>query len=574
MSLPIHVSNPSTTARRSGPWHRRVEGLHVLKLVGTHYEMGRQHGEMLRDAIPRGPIPYYRSYLEHMLGRTGVGPLAPLAWPLVQRLLGDRVVAAFPDYARDSIRGMAHGSGISEKELLEGCALPDSLLWVAARVMKLRDVGPAVHHRVALGLGCTSAIAWDGASADGRMLHARNLDYHGVDCWPKTSAVIFHEPEQGLRYVSVSAAGVLMGGVTAMNEAGLSLTVHQHMFTDQTRLGGTPIGCVGDVIMREARNLDDAITILRRQRPIGCWTYLITDGRRREMLCWEEDPQRNRVVRRGNDDGVFGYSNIYLDPELGSTEQALYGSYWRHNQARYERVNAMLQDGFGEHTPSSMAAMLGDQGNGPCRISEAIGMLMTVGSVVFRPEDGVLWVASGQAPTSHGRFLPFDLDREDHAPEHGELTPASDQASEARQAFARYRDAYVAYVDEDDVEAAYQLSQQAADLQPEQPLFAVLAGLVAMKLGRADEAFARFDRALALGHPHPERLAAFHLWRGHAADLVGKRAEATADYRRALGHQADEPVRRAARRGLRRPYRSKRVRGIDVDFTYVDVIRP
>lgn len=571
----IPTTATPTTSRRAGPWHRRVEGLHVLKLVGSHYEMGRQHGRMLRDEVRRGPIPYYRTYLEQMLGRTGLGPLTPLAWPLVQRLVGQKVAGSFPDYAREAIRGLAEGAGLDEEELLEGCSFPDSMLWIAARVMKLKRVGPAVHHRVALGLGCTSAIAWGSATQDGKLLHARNFDYHGVDCWPKSAAVVFHEPDEGLRYVSVSAAGVLMGGVTAMNEAGLSLTVHQHMFTDQTTLGGTPIGCIGDEIMRKARSLDDAEAILSQHRPIGCWTYLVTDAHRREVLCWEEDPKRRARVRRGADGGdTFGYANIYLDPELGATEQALYGSYWRHNRARYARVNELLAQGFGDHSPNRMASILADQGDGPCRISEAIGMLMTVGSVVFRPEDGVLWIGSGEAPTSHRRFVPFDLEREDHAPEHGFLdggVPADDEAAEA---FEHYRQAQVAFVDEDDVEKAHRLASRAREMQPDQALFHMLVGMLDLRLGRHREAFDGFGRALEIGHAHPERRAAFHLWRAQAADLCGRRDEAERHYRACLGHHADVPVHRAARRGLRKRYTERRARGVDVDFTYVDVISP
>ena len=55
--------------------------------------------------------------------------------------------------------------------------------------MRLGRAGPAVAHRVALGLGCTSAIAWDDATADGKLPHARNFDYHGVSCWPDTASV-------------------------------------------------------------------------------------------------------------------------------------------------------------------------------------------------------------------------------------------------------------------------------------------------------------------------------------------------------------------------------------------------
>lgn len=573
MTAARQIRLPTPQSRRRGPWKERVGDLNVLKLVGSPRDMGRQHGEMLRDEVRRGPIPYYRTYLERMMGRSGLGTLAPLAWPLIQKTVGRKVAAQFPDYALASIRGLAEGADLPYDELLEGCSLPDSLMWVAARVMGLRRVGPAVAHRLALGLGCTSAIAWGDATTDGKLLHARNLDYHGVGVWPDTAGVFFHEPDEGLRYVSVAAAGVLMGGVTAMNEAGLTLTVHQHMFTDQTRLGGTPIGCVGDVIMREARNLDDAERILRAQRSIGCWTYLITDGKAREVMCFEESPQRQVTVKRDGANGTFGYANIYLDHDLGATEKDLYGSYWRHNLARHRRAHTLLDQGRGQLDATAMASLLADGGETPeCRIATAISMVMTVASVVFSPEDGRLWVGSGVAPTSQRDFFCFDLNGETHD-EGSTLHPAGD-IGPAAEAYEAYRHAYLAYVDDDDLPSARRAMDDACRHAPEQPLFHALRGLLALQESDAGAALEAMSRAIDLGHPHPEREAAFHLWRGRAADLGGRRDEAVRDYRQVLGRPADVPVHRAAARGLDRPFGPREARAIDIDMTFADVVSP
>ncbi len=561
--------------RQPGPWHRRVAGLHVLKLTGSYYDMGRQHGAFLKDEIPRGPLPYYRTYIDRLAGQSGWGPLAPYAWSVLQRMIGSRVIKAFPDYALETMRGLADGADLDLKSVLEGCAMPDSLLWVASRVMQLKGVGPAAHHRLALGLGCTSAIAWGEATEDGKLLHGRNMDYHGVGCWPRTSAVLFHEPTEGMRYVSVAAAGVMMGGITAMNEAGLSLAVHQHMFTDQAALGGTPIGCVGDVIMRQARTLDEAEAILRSHQPSGCWTYLVADSHSRELLCWEENPDRNVALRPAEGKSTFGYANIFLDDQLGATEQNLYGSYWRHNLGRQRQVTRLLTEQPGSISPNAIASFLADPGEEQsCRISTSIGMLMTVSSVVFRPEDGVFWVASGETPISENPFIPFDLNTESHNPDHGQLDGGVPRDEASREAFACYRRAYVAYLDEDDLPRSQQLMNQACELQPDQPLYHFLAGMLALRLGDTQLALDSLGRCLELGHPHGERLATFHLWRARAADLSGNREQGLRDYRAALGHHSDPPVWRAARRGLRRAYKRRQADQVDVDFTYADVIAP
>ncbi len=565
---------PRAHVKRSGRGSlERVGDVNVLRVAGGFYEMGRQHGALLADQIADGPIPYYRHIVQKLMGRSALGPLSGLAWTGIQRTLGRRVASGLPSFARETIRGIADGSGLDAQTFLDGCTMPDSMMWVAARLMQLRGHGPAVAHRIALGLGCTSAVAWGGATKDGMLLHARNFDYHGVSTWAKTKTVIFHEPDEGQRYVSVAAAGVGLGGVTAMNEAGLSLTVHQHMFTDRTALGGTPIGVVGDIVMREAKDLDDAQRIFEAHRPIGCWTYVVTDGRNREVLCFEESPER-RVAKRVRAEGTFGYANIYLDEELGKTEVNLYGSYWRHNMGRHRRANELLEERRGTLDPQGMAEILADTGDPRCRVRESIAMVMTVGSVVFRPEDGTVWVGTGEAPTSHGAFLPFSLASQGHAPERGTLHAGATLESDEGAAFESFRRAYVAYLDDGDAEAARRHAREACARRADEPLYHALRGLLSIQLCDGEEAEEAFDRALAIGHADPERLASFHLWRGRARDLLGRRGAAQDDYRRALGHYGDPQVHAAAKRDLRRAFTARAARSINVDVGLADVIRP
>lgn len=547
-----------------GPaWREDVGGLRMVKVAGSFHEMGRQHGALLESELRDGPVPYFRHFVEKLFGGPRMGRVA---WLVLQRAVGVNVARALPDFAVETLRGIAEGAGVPFRDLMSGCTMPDTLMWLVARMMHVRKIGPAVAHRHALGLGCTSAVAWGTATKDGKLLHARNFDYYGVSVWPRTQAVVFHEPEKGQRYASVTAAGVPLGGVTAMNEAGLTLAVHQHMFTDKTRFGGTPIGTMGDVVMREAKTLDDAERILGGQRPIGCWTYLITDGKSREVLCWEENPER-RAPRREKDSGTFGYANIYLDAELGATECDLYGSYWRHNRGRHQAVNARLRENFGALDPEGMGRILGDVGRTPCRVRDSIAMMLTVASVVFRPEDGAFWVASGETPTSHGTFVPFDLSREAHAPEHGSFT-----GGESSESYQHFRRAYVAYIDAGDPRKAREEMDLARMLAPEQSVYHTLFGLLSISLGDPKAAENAFATALATGHPDPERQAAWHLWRGRARDIEGRRDEAVEDYEHALALRADPPVRRAAEKGLRKRYRGGQA--VHVEMTLGDVVSP
>jgi tetratricopeptide (TPR) repeat protein len=566
------VCGPPTRFERGSL--RRVGGVRVLNVAGSFYEMGRQHGALLKDEIGRGPIPYYRRFVQRLFGAGQLGALGPLAVDALQHTVGARVARKMPAFATDTIRGLADGAEMPYASLLEGCTMPDTLLWLAARMMQIKGPGPAAAHRISLGLGCTSALAWGDATRDGKMYHARNLDYHGVGCWPSTQTVIIHEPEGGQRYLSVAAAGVALGGVTAMNEAGLSLTVHQHMFTDRARLGGVPIGTVGDEVMREARTLDEAEKILRAHQPIGCWTYLVADGNAKDVLAFEQNPDRMVAIRSKQDEDTFGYANIYLDRELGDTEVDLYGSYWRHNHGRHVRANALLRERHGDLDAAGMAAIIGHTGDARCRVKDSIAMVLTVGSVVFRPEDGAAWVGDGEAPTSHGTFLPFDLRAGGYAPELGAFDGAREREPAALRAFEQFRVAYVAYTDDGDLTRARAALALACELQPREALYHAALGLLSLNDGDTHAAHQKLGEAIALGHPDEERVAAMHLWRGRALDVLGRRHDATRDYRRVLSLKADPPVRAAALRDLKKPYAAKRAKKVHVDLALVDVVSP
>lgn len=575
MFSPASASDSSRhPSSRPKYWLKRVGDIRVLKVSGSHYEMARQHGELLKDDVASGPIPYFRTFVERTLRRAGLGPATRLFWPALEKTVGKRVAQALPDFALESIRGLADGSGVPYSILLGGSTMPDSLMWVVARLNEYGGHGPAVAHRMALGLGCTSAIAWGTGTADGKMYHARNLDYHGVKSWPSSKAVIFHEPDDGYRFVSVAAAGITMGGVTAMNEAGVTLTVHQHMFTDRTALGGIPIGVVGDIVMRKASNADEALAILEQYRPIACWTYLVGDSKRKEVLCFEENPERRAAFRYGPEHGVFGYANIYLDPQLGASEVNLYGSYWRHNHGRHRRANELLAHQKGNHNALSVAHVIGDPGDPRCRIRDSIAMVMTVGSVVFCPDDQMVWVGTGEAPTSRSVYEPFSLTTEDHHPKTIRLAVGTDEPKPSAEAFEWYRRAYVAYTEDGQPQIAQNCLQKACEQMPNQALYHFLYGLLSLKMGEWAAAHTAFGQAITLGHPDPERVAAFYLWRGRCRDVMGQRDDALLDYRAALGHYADPPVHRAARKGLKRAYTGRAAKSVHPDMGLADVITP
>ncbi|HMR77637.1 MAG TPA: C45 family autoproteolytic acyltransferase/hydrolase [Polyangiaceae bacterium] len=559
----LQVDSSTNTAPSARPAYETHAGLHLLRIAGDDYEMGYQHGALLKEAIPRGPLPYFERYVERMLGTGFGGGLGKALSHGLSHTVGRKIALGFPEHAKRALAGLADGAGLSKKNLLSAVTMPESYLWVLQQLLRFRMPRLAPHHGVPL-LGCTSAVAWGAATEHGRMLHGRNFDYQGVGAWDTEQAIVFHRPKDGQPYVSLSAAGVLFGGITAMNSSGLSLVVHQHMASDALALGGTPIGITGDLIMRHARNLDDAKRMLDEDTPSGCWTYVITSAADQAALFYETTPGRKAALPQT--EGVAAYSNVYLDRALSRTERELYPSHWRNNLARYRRARALLEERRGHIDENVIAGILGNPGRG-CRFEEAISVVMTVASVVFDPELGRMWVGTGRAPTSNNEYVAFDLATESVA----QLPPLTGGKLDAGShgAFEHYRQAYEAYFNADDLKAAREHLQSASQAAPDQPLYFYMQGLMALLDRDASGALKSFDRAIALSHDAPERIASFHLWRGRAQDLLGQREAALSNYRDA--QRGDPLVEKAAKRGLRRPYRGRR---FGVEFTLADVPMP
>lgn len=568
MQTMVQTAIDSSGALRAGPRpvHEMHAGLHVLRLAGDDYEMGYQHGSVLKEAISRGPIPYFDRYVDSMLG-SALGPRAGrLIGSALKLTVGRRIARGFPAHVRTALDGLADGAGLDRRALRGAVTMPETYLWLLGQVMSVRRPRLAPRSGMPL-LGCTSALAWGSATRHGRLLHGRNFDYQGVGAWDTEQAVVFHRPKDGQPFVSVSAAGVLFGGVTAMNASGLSLVVHQHMASDALEFGGVPIGVTGDQVMRHAKNLDDARRILDDHVPNGCWTYVIASGREKAALCYEVTPKvrAHQVV----DQGTFAYANVFLDREVGRTERHLYASHWRNNLARLRRADALLRAQRGQIDEDTIASILGDPGADGCRFESAISMLMTVASVVFRPEDGLVWVATGRAPVSNRDYVAFDLGSEGPRSDLEPLTGGRLSDPSAVLAFDAYREAYAAYFDRADVGAARSQLARALELQPEQALYHYMFALLALLQGDGAAAESALDRALAIGHASDDRRASFHLWRARVRDTRGRRAEALGDYRAAK--VGDEYVRTAAARGLTKRYKARR---FGLEFALADVPVP
>ena len=175
----LQVDTSTNVAPSARPAYETHAGLHLLRIAGDDYEMGYQHGALLKEAIARGPLPYFERYVERMLGTGFGGGLGKALSHGLSHTVGRKIAAGFPEHAQRALAGLADGAELSKKNLLSAVTMPESYLWVLQQLLRFRMPRLAPHHGVPL-LGCTSAMAWGAATEHGRMLHGRNFDYQDV----------------------------------------------------------------------------------------------------------------------------------------------------------------------------------------------------------------------------------------------------------------------------------------------------------------------------------------------------------------------------------------------------------
>lgn len=224
-----------------------LSGYPVLRLRGSPYERGYQHGVLLREAV-RANVQHFLAYVyqEFSLGKYGAQLLLDYAYSCFRPYI--------PAAYQQEMQGLADGSGLPLRDIQRVHAAPD--------LFELRGV-----------LSCASFAAFGQATGDGRLYHLRNLDWlfdAGVQRYP----LLLVYPEEGM--VNIGYAGFI-GVVSGMNRAGVSLGQIGAASRDWS-LRGVPMPFLLRRVLEEATGLESAAELIRTApRTVG-HTYVIASG--------------------------------------------------------------------------------------------------------------------------------------------------------------------------------------------------------------------------------------------------------------------------------------------------------
>lgn len=367
-------------------WAATVEtlnGLRVVRLSGTPYELGYQHGQALREDIHAcldRVLGYFESYLKIPLVRTLlVGWWLDTAWA--------RAVKFVPPRYLEELRGLADGSGVPLRKLVRLHALPDRTY------------------------SCANFAAWGQATVDGRLIHMRNLDWN-IRAGIQDHAVVFVVAPKGRHaFISVAWAG-FVGVLTGVNDAQLSVGQVGAETTDLS-YRGVPMVFLLRRVLEETGDLDAAVRLVQTApRTVGINYVFAAAGVPRAVAI---ESTRRRVAVFGPDDAaehsvayarpladVVFRADTAMDPVIRDKQRASHGNPRRPGpeppggsayETRYVGQATRLTAAFGRVDVAAAQA-----------IARAVAPDSNVQSVIFAWPD--MWVANAQGtvPAARGAY--------------------------------------------------------------------------------------------------------------------------------------------------------------------------
>ena len=358
VDAPAVVTDGRTIARCGKGFLEEVDGHLVVHVTGTPYEMGFQHGRLLRDrvhAVARHLLDVKAKDMS--MEWAGVKFASPV--PIIQgiQLLQQRFI---PEWYDEELRGVAEGSGVPLADI------------------RVCNFIPELFH-------CSGFAVSGAATANGLTYHGRVLDY-GCD-WrlQEHPVLVVARPDGKIPFVNVTYAGFI-GSVTGMNAERISVG----------EMGGGGLGNSQGVpkaiLIREvhhgAGTLADAVAVFR-DSPRTCeYFYVIADGKTGEAVGMEAGADTFHLVAMG--EAAERLPHAVEDAVLLSAGD------------RYELLVERVRAAHGEIDAAAAIALM----------DRPVSMQSNLHNVLFETSTGRFWVAHASPegrPAAEQRYRGFDL---------------------------------------------------------------------------------------------------------------------------------------------------------------------
>jgi isopenicillin-N N-acyltransferase like protein len=346
----------------------------VLHLQGTPYEMGFQHGVLLRDDIQA----LYRQTLRRVK--------LLMAEEMLDEAY-DLMAPYIPREEQEEMRGLAHGADVPLR----------AVHWIHS-IPEISEYGQKKRFtRGFTATSCSNLVAFDQATADGALYHLRVLDWArdlGIQRWP---AILLHRPNQGQASVTFGYAGFI-GAVVGMNAQALTFGEMGYGNPPGESLEGIPFIFLFRQLMREAASLEQARQIITDAVRTNSYVYVIGDAKPQQ----QEERGLLFITDRGR---VLSYGeNTLIQDERpkGDTflpiDDVVYGG------AKGEILHQEILRHYGALGPATLMAL-----------TKPVALNSNLLNVILKPATLEAWVANATdedgegGKAAHQPWLHFDF---------------------------------------------------------------------------------------------------------------------------------------------------------------------
>lgn len=370
---------PATFAQAQEPRREDVDDLIVLHLYGSYREMGRQQAELLGPVLQE-VFEYQLADYRHLMAEAGVG-----GW-----LFGHLFMPLYSGLAP-----FAEDSGLHEEVagMAAGLRVPP------------RDVMRAI---LSLSAGSTVFAATRSATADGRALIGRNVDWNDGFGRRRPLVALYHPDGDDLDHIFVGWPLVGLPTV-GVNEAGLAISFN--FFVSEPQVSLFFPSWPHRRALQKATTVEEAIRIISEPRRRGIAAFLVLADAAGDIAMVECVPDGCTVYRPDGD--WFAQANHARTQEMIPYDRFRHPDSFQRRSGMEEAVRPHL----GSLTPLLATEILRDRGGEQFANASTVGNLAVLNPAIVHPASLTLWHSTTMQPHApFGRFVPFTLGPEADPP--------------------------------------------------------------------------------------------------------------------------------------------------------------
>jgi isopenicillin-N N-acyltransferase like protein len=333
--------------------------MRVLYVQGSPYEMGYQHGALLRKEV--------QDNLEYLYSEA----LDQFYFEEIFDEAYERMRPYIPQSYIDEMHGLAHGAKLPLRTVHAIHALPEITEWGGKK--RVKQVVKQMM-KGELGTSCSNLCATGPATADGKPYVVRILDWglHKISKLHEYPLITVAKPTGKVAFANIGWVGFL-GAVSGMNAEGITLGEMGYGDPPHETLRGTPMPFLLREVLAECRSLGDVRRTISKSPGTSSFVFLMSDGKTGESELYVKDRERFLAFPPGVpiEDGA---------EEIRPIDSILYGGHFR------EKMETLLTQKRGVITPEVLMK----------EVIPEIAMKSNFQNVIYSPSELTFWVSNAK----------------------------------------------------------------------------------------------------------------------------------------------------------------------------------